>query len=60
MAPYIQNTLIVLLSVALWVAPFNGARRAVLSSGEEVLLCGALAAAWIVMLGIGVYWLLFP
>ncbi|EOV5094264.1 hypothetical protein ACOA8Y_003754 [Serratia marcescens] len=59
-SPQSQNALVLLLSLAALVALFNAGRRAELSSVGEVVFCGALGAAWMVTLGAGLYWLLFP
>lgn len=59
-SPQSQNALVLLMSLAALVALFNAGRRAELSSVGEVVFCGALGAAWMVTLGAGLYWLLFP
>lgn len=59
-SPQSQDALILLLGLAALVALFNAGRRAALSPTEEVMFCGALGATWMVAVGAGLYWLLFP
>ncbi|WP_447870289.1 hypothetical protein [Serratia fonticola] len=60
LSPLIQNSLSLLLGMATLVAVFNAGRCVALSPTEEVVFCGALGAAWMGMLALGCYWLLFP
>ncbi|CAI1213092.1 hypothetical protein [Serratia fonticola] len=54
----VQNLLILLLCMTTLVAEFNAGRCVALSPTEEVVFCGALGAAWMGMLALGLYWLL--
>ncbi|WP_262186617.1 hypothetical protein [Serratia fonticola] len=60
LSPPIQNSLSLLLGMATLVAVFNAGRCVALSPTEEMMFCGALGAAWMGMLALGFYWLLFP